>query len=277
MFTEIAASAARLCDANDAAIGQVDGNNLHLVAHHGPIPTTPVAPLIRGALPGRAVLDRQTIHIPDMQVETDEYPEGSERARRLGFRTTLVVPLIRAGEAIGAISIRRTEVRPFSGRQIDLLKTFADQAVIAIENTRLFEAEQARTRELAERTRELTESLDYQTAISEVLNVISRSPNKLQPVLDAIVLTARRLCGDERGRRGEAYHWAASYGLSPEQLGTVPRGSCLGRRIDSRCRRARAAHLEGSLCCLCPPLRPNLSRQHTDRFDRLVAPAPARS
>ena len=122
-----------------------------------------------------------------MQAEADEYPEGSERAQRLGFRTTLVVPLIRAGEAISAISIRRTEVRPFSDRQIDLLKTFADQAVIAIENTRLFEAEQASKRELQE-------SLEYQTATSEVLSVISRSPNDLQPVLDTISATAGKLC-----------------------------------------------------------------------------------
>jgi two-component system, NtrC family, sensor kinase len=136
--SEIAMSAARLCDANDAAIGEVDGNDLHLVAHHGPIPTTAVVPLRRGALPARAALDRQIIHIPDLQAETAEYPDGSDRARRLGFRTILAVPLVRAGEAIGTISIRRTEVRPFTDRQIDLLKTFADQAAIAIENVRLF-------------------------------------------------------------------------------------------------------------------------------------------
>src|SRR5262249_11138087 len=144
-FAEIAASAARLCDANDAALSKVDGKNLHLVAHHGQIPANPVVPLRRDTLTGRAALDRQIIHIADLQAEADEYPEVSDHAQRLGFRTILAVPLIRAGEAIGTLSVRRMEVRPFTDRQIDLLKTFADQAVIAIENTRLFEEVQGRT------------------------------------------------------------------------------------------------------------------------------------
>src|SRR5262245_26443508 len=187
VFAEIAGSAAHLCDAYDAVIRQVDGEVLRLVAHHGPIPTTPVGPLSRGAAPGRAVLDRQTIHIADLQAETGEYPEGSERARRLGFRATLSVPLIRAGEAIGVIVIRRIEAHPFTDRQIELLKTFADQAVIAIENTRLFEEVQARTREL-------TESLEQQTATSEVLGVISSSPGELQAVFETMLSNAVRIC-----------------------------------------------------------------------------------
>jgi two-component system, NtrC family, sensor kinase len=101
---------------------------------------------------------------------------------------------MRAGEAIGVIAIRRTEVRPFTDRQIELLKVFADQAVVAIENTRLFEAEQTRTRELQGRTQELTESLEYQTATSDVLSIISRSPNELQIVFNGIVATAQLLC-----------------------------------------------------------------------------------
>src|SRR5262245_58768469 len=107
-----------------------------LVAHHGPISTVgPVGdgtlPLTRGLPPARAVLERQTLHVADLQTETTEYPEGSDFARRLGFRATLVVPLMRAEEAIGVITIRRTDARPFTDQQVDLLKTFADQAVIA--------------------------------------------------------------------------------------------------------------------------------------------------
>jgi len=122
-----------------------------------------------------------------MQAEAEEYPEGRELAVRLGWRTGLSVPLLRAGEALGAILLRRREVRPFTRKQIELLKTFADQAVIAIENTRLFKEVQARTKELQE-------SLEYQTAISNVLGVISRSPTQLQLVLRSIAQTAARLC-----------------------------------------------------------------------------------
>src|SRR5262245_21869708 len=190
VFAEIAASAARLCDAN-ATILQVKCGELRVVGQQGPIPTIEsvgqrTLPLARDNLIARAVLDRETIQVADLQALGSEYPGSSDRARRLGVRTIMVAPLIRAGEAIGAISIRRTEVRPFTERQIDQLKIFADQAVIAIENARLFEAEQTRKRELQE-------SLEYQTATSEVLNVISRSPTDVQPVFDTIVMSCKRL------------------------------------------------------------------------------------
>src|SRR5215831_1092087 len=222
IFQEIATTAARLCDAHDAGVLQCAGDHLRLVAHRGPNPEPePELELGQGTLPlsreiviGRAVLDQTIIQVPDLQAETEEYPEGSEFARRLGHRTVLAVPLIRDREAIGAILIRRTEVRPFTDRQIALLKTFADQAVIAIENTRLLEAEQASKRELQE-------SLEYQTAISDVLAVISRSPGDLQPVLDAIVETAARLCQADKAniRRKEAgsYRTVASIGFTEAQ------------------------------------------------------------
>src|SRR5262245_1993798 len=193
VFAEIAVSAARLCDAYDATIFQVDGDLLRLVAHHGSIPQDNTLPLTREVVTGRVVLERRTIQVGDLQAESDEYPDGSERARWRGHRTILAVPLMRVDKAIGVIGIRRTEVRQFTDRQIDLLKTFADQAVIAIENTRLFEAEQARTREVEVKSTELARSLEYQTAISDVLGVISRSPNELQPVFNTIVASSKRL------------------------------------------------------------------------------------
>src|SRR5262249_41152344 len=153
-------SAARLCDAYDAAIFQVLGDSMCLVAHHGQIPTArPVGqfavPLVRGLIVGRAVIDWRTIHIADAQTEVNEYPESQSRALQEGWRTALAVPLVHARETIGVIFIRRAEVRPFTVRQIELVNTFADQAVIAIENTRLFEEVQARTRELAKTVEDL--------------------------------------------------------------------------------------------------------------------------
>jgi signal transduction histidine kinase len=166
------------------------------------------------------------VHITDLQAETEEFPEGSEYARQFGMRTCLSVPLMNEGVAIGSIDLRRTEAQLFAERQVFLLQTFANQAVIAIENARLFEAEQARTRELKERTRELTErtrelqdALEYQTATSDVLSVISRSKFDLQPVLDTIAETAAQLCVadmcDIHRRAGDTYVHVASYGSTP--------------------------------------------------------------
>jgi signal transduction histidine kinase len=218
VFAAVAASAARLCEAFDAAIFRVDGETLRLVAHEGSIPAHPVGqgpPLVRGTPPGRAVLDRQTIHVPDMQSEIDEYPEGSAIARRFGHRTTLVVPLLRADEALGAIAIRRTEIRLFTDRQVKILQTFADQAVIAIENVRLFT-------ELQARNRELTESLEQQTATAEILRVISSSPTDVQPVFDTIARSAVKLCdalgGNVQQFDGELMHMVANHNWAPEGL-----------------------------------------------------------
>jgi two-component system, NtrC family, sensor kinase len=183
VFAAVAASAARLCDAFDATIFQIDGDRLRVAVHSGPIASHPVGQgpsLARGTPSGRAVLDRQAIHVADTQAEIDEYPEGSGHAQRLSFRTVLAVPLMREGLAIGVINLRRTEARLFTERQVALLQTFADQAVIAIENVRLFN--------------ETKEALEQQTATSEILRVISQSPTNLQPVLDTVAERAARLC-----------------------------------------------------------------------------------
>src|SRR5262245_60518158 len=152
-------SAARLCEAYDAAIWQPDGKRLVLLAHHGPIRVESL-PLVRGTAAGRAFIDGQTIHVTDLQSETREYPESSENARSWGFNTILCVPLMREGIAIGTIALRRTEAQRFTERQVALLQTFADQAVIAIENVRLFEAEQQQTRELAKSLEDLHTTQD---------------------------------------------------------------------------------------------------------------------
>ena len=182
----VAESAARLCEAFDISIYRLEGDRLLLVAHHGPMPVLGrvgefTLPLVRGTVAGRTILEARTVHIADVQTESEEFPESSENARRTGLRTQLSVPLMREGVAIGLITPRRTEVQLFTERQIDLLKTFADQAVIAIENVRLFN--------------ETKEALERQTATSEILRVISSSPTDVQPVLDAVAESATRLCG----------------------------------------------------------------------------------
>ena len=122
-FADIAASAARLCDSQNSAVLQLADGNLRLLARYGPLPTVgrvgqalPGIPFNRGSFTGRATIDKTTVHVADVQVETKEYPEGSEYARRVGFRTVVAVPLMRGGEAIGAIAILRALVRPFTDR-----------------------------------------------------------------------------------------------------------------------------------------------------------------
>jgi GAF domain-containing protein len=197
----VAMSSARLCDAESASIFRREDEQLILVAQimspeararfvPGLIGTSSL-PLIRGMVNGRAVLEARTVHIADLQSEGDDYPEGSENAQKTGHRTILAVPLLRDGVAIGSIGLRRTTIQLFSEAQVALIETFADQAVIAIENAPLFEAEQASKRELRE-------SLEYQTAISDVLGVISASPNDVRPAYQTIVETAYRLCKANR-------------------------------------------------------------------------------
>jgi signal transduction histidine kinase/putative methionine-R-sulfoxide reductase with GAF domain len=230
-------SATRLCEAYDCVIFLRQGEQLNVRAHHGPIPLDFVGwPIRRGWVTGRAVIDRAPVHVHDLQASIQEFPDGSEMALRMGHRTTLAIPLMRENEAIGAIMIRRTELKPFTDKQIELVATFADQAVIAIENVRLFEAEQ-------QRSRELTESLQQQTATADVLKVISRSTFDLQTVLDTLVKSAHDLCdADVAGmhrQQGKKYQAVATYGGAPGHrefiLNMIPfearRGTVLGRTL----------------------------------------------
>jgi two-component system NtrC family sensor kinase len=234
----IAESAARLLDVSDADIMRLEGDGLRLIAKHGPSRQWPVGSIRqinRNWVTGRAVIDRIALHVPDLQAADTDFPEGAAFARSYGHRTTLATPLLRQEKPIGAILIRRMEVRPFTEKQIALLKTFADQAVIAIENARLFEEVQARTHDLSE-------SLQQQTATADVLKVISRSTFDLKSVLQTLVESAARLCDADKGTitrqiDGMLYR-AESYGFPAELMErwrnvpvTPERGSVSGRAL----------------------------------------------
>ncbi len=241
-FDAIAAAATMLSRAVLGGVFTFDGSLIHFVAGYGWTPdematirgTFPIPPG-RGSVTARAIETRAVAHIEDMATDPEfAYPALAQT----GGHTALSVPMLRDGNPIGAITVQRRRVERFSDKQIDLLKTFADQAVIAIENVRLFN-------ELNERTKDLQELLEYQTATSDVLKVISRSTFDLQPVLDTLVETAARLCGADMGflakREGEVYPVAATFAFSPEfaalvrERPVVPgRGSTVGRSLLER-------------------------------------------
>src|SRR5262249_55186539 len=197
VFQAMLEHATRLCDAKFGIVFEaVDGGFRALATRGAPKEFADYAAAVRAwGTFGDLVRAKRIVHIDDISARPID--EGREPNRMVatslaGIRTIIVVPMLKDDDLIGALSIYRTEVRPFSDRQIALLTAFTQQAVIAIENTRLFEAEQASKREL-------TEALEQQTATSEILGVISRSPTDVQPVFDAIADSAMRLCNADYG------------------------------------------------------------------------------
>jgi GAF domain-containing protein len=239
VFEAIAANARKLCRATTGSVNTFDGKLIHLAADDGHTPegleairqTHPRLPTASGAS-GRAILTRSAVYIPDVR-EDAKYPLQSI-ADTAGFRSVVAVPMLRESNPIGVISVTAAEPRMFSERQIAMLETFADQAVIAIENTRLFN-------ELQTRNRDLTESLERQTATSDILRVISQSQRDVQPVFETIAANARRLCEAAFGAvytfDGELIQHAAADGYSPEALEAVHRAYPM--RPSRRCATAR--------------------------------------
>jgi GAF domain-containing protein/CheY-like chemotaxis protein len=193
VFETLVESAARLCRADKATILRIKDNRLHIVANHGYAPAfyeyTRMHPLAidRASVCGRAALERRAVQIADVLADPEYLLRESQEIG--GYRTVAGVPLLREGNPIGVIFLTRPMVEPFTEQQLDLVATFADQAVIAIENVRLFESVQARTAELSE-------ALEQQTATAEILKVISNSLTDTQPVFDAIVQSALKLFPD---------------------------------------------------------------------------------
>jgi GAF domain-containing protein len=238
VFEAIARNSVRLCGGVLGAVFRFDGEFIHIGALHGfsadgeeitrrAFPTRPE----RRMLAARAVLSRAIVHIPDVAVDPEF--DYRELAATANWRSLLVVPMLQGGEVLGTVGVARGEIGPFQDQEIALLQTFADQAVIAIENVRLFT-------ELQTRNGELTEALDQQTATAEVLKVISRSAFDLQAVLTTLLENATRLCAAEWGvifrPDGEVYRMAVVYGAPPEFsefLTRTPippgRGSTIGR------------------------------------------------
>jgi len=203
----IVESAAKVCGIDDVVLRLYEENKSVSRAHFGPIPVRTVE--VGMDLPRfHWMREHGTLHVPDVRAQND-FPWVRSG---VGWRTHLSVPLRQQEQLIGHLTARRIEVRPFTPAQIKLLETFADQAVIAIENVRLF-------KELQERNRDLTEALEQQTATSEILSVISSSPTDIQPVLDVVAENAARLCDATDAAiirvDGDSLKTVANYGSLP--------------------------------------------------------------
>ena len=216
VFDSIAESAVRLCDGQFSFVVRFDGKVMDfasccglsaegLDAFHSILPM----PASEDTAAGRAIVRRAVVEIPDVEADPSYGAQGRGLAKAVTYRSIAAVPLLNEGNAIGAIAVARANAGSFPKRQIVLLQAFADQAVIAIKNVRLFDEVQARTRDLFE-------SLEQQTATSEVLKVVSGSPGNLEPVFDAMLQNAVRICGAKFGnlmlREGDAFRLGATHG-----------------------------------------------------------------
>jgi two-component system NtrC family sensor kinase len=223
----VAENAARVCGARDSLILRLEGEHLRLVARHGSLRTTmqigDTAPASRDSVGGRALINRRTIHVEDIMAAEAEFPETVSRLRRAGFasRTMLATPLLREGTPLGIIIIARgPEAHPFSAKQIALLETFANQAVIAIENVRLFQ-------ELRARTAELTRSVEQLTALGDVSRAVS-STLDVETVLQTIVRRANQLAATasctiwEYDEPREEFRLRASHYLDERDAANLP-------------------------------------------------------
>ncbi len=244
VLDSVAENAARVCGAGEAMIFRVEGDASRLVARHGSLPSVNVIdelrPLRRDLLSGRSIVERRVVHVPDLLAESDaEWATAKAYAAKTGIRTALAAPMLRKGEAIGAILIRRADVQPFTEKQIELLKTFADQAVIAIENVRLFQELQSRTQELARSVEQLRSLAEISQAVNSTLD--------LDQVLNTLVTRAVQLSSSDNGIVYEldelsgTLHPRASYGL-PEELTEelTARPLLLGESLVGRAAVARA-------------------------------------
>ncbi len=243
VLTTVAEHAARICEARVVDIILVEDGQLRVSATFGDLPRpdgAELVPLNRETVMGRSICDMQPVHVNDLQNAGQDFQLGRDLAIKFGHRSILAVPLIREGHALGTILVRRTEMRPFEDKHIALLKTFADQAAIAIENARLLN-------ELRQRTDDLTESLQQQTATSDILEVISNSPTDSQPAFDAIVQSGLKLFPEAvvviSLPEGDQVKLAAIAGADAGDLETLQRAlpDAAVARIHHRHRSARRA------------------------------------